>query len=276
MIARIRRILAVNLAEIEHMATNKWLRLGVRNLRIIVHVGRALVGGKHNERAAALTYFSLLALVPLLAVIFSLCKAFGGLAKVADQLKDYVIDYLAYESQNQVTDWLDRFVSNFRAGAVGSVGMIALLITLILTLATIEDALNRTWGVRGRRAWGMRLVVYWSLLTIGPLLLGSSLAITASVQSSEVAVWARGHVPLFALAQGLLPTVFTALAFSALYLIMPAARVGWRAALTGGVVAGVMFEIAKFVYTIYVAKAVSRNALYGSLAALPFFIIWIN
>jgi membrane protein len=91
-----------------------------------------------------------------------------------------------------------------------------------------------------------------------------------------VVVWAREHVPLFGLTQGLLPTAFTALAFSALYLILPAARVSWSAALTGGVVAGVMFEVAKFLYTIYVARAVSRNALYGSLAALPFFILWVN
>jgi membrane protein len=122
----------------------------------------------------------------------------------------------------------------------------------------------------------MRLVVYWSLLTVGPLLLGSSLAITASLQSISAVVWARQHVPFFGLLQGLLPTAFTALAFSALYLILPTARVRWSAALTGGVVAGLMFEVAKFLYTIYVAKAVSRSALYGSLAALPFFILWVN
>jgi membrane protein len=276
MLARIRRIIALNLSQIEHNTQSRWVRVGVRNLRIIVHVSRALVAGKHNERAAALTYFSLLAVVPLLAVIFSLFKAFGGLAKVADQLKDYVLEYLSYQSQGQVNDWLDNFVKSFHAGAVGSVGMAALLITLILTLATVEDALNHTWGVRSRRTWGMRLVVYWSLLSIGPILLGGSLAMTASVQSSRIAIWADEHIPLYHLMQGLLPMVFTALAFSALYLILPAARVRFTAALTGGVVAGVMFEVAKFVYTIYVARAVSRSALYGSLAALPFLIIWIN
>ena len=239
-------------------------------------MGGVVLRGKHSERSAALTYFTLLALVPLLAVVFSVFKALGGFARVADQLKSYVLDYLAYDSQNQVTEWLDHFVSSFRAGAIGTLGMVALLVTLLFTLATVEDALNHTWGVRNRRPWGMRLVVYWSLLTVGPLLLGSSLAITASAQSSAVVMWAREHVPLFGLMQGLLPTAFTALAFSALYLILPAARVSWSAALTGGTVAGVMFEVAKFLYTIYVARAVSRNALYGSLAALPFFILWAS
>jgi membrane protein len=154
--------------------------------------------------------------------------------------------------------------------------MAALLVTLILTLASVEDSLNHTWGVRSRRTWGMRLVVYWSLLTIGPILLGGSLTMTAAVQSSHVAMWAHDHIPLWDLAQGLLPMLFTALAFSALYLILPAARVRLVPALTGGFVAGVMFEIAKFVYTIYVAHAVSRSALYGSLVALPFLILWIN
>ncbi len=276
MLQRIRRILDVNLAKLEHESQSRWLRYGVRNLRIILHVGGALIRGKHDQRAAALTYFTLLALVPLFAVVFSLFKAFGGMARAADQLKSYVLDYLAYESQNQVGQWLDHFVSNFHAGAVGAVGMAALLFTLLLTIATIEDALNHTWGTRVRRGWGMRLVVYWSLLTVGPLLLGSSLAITASVQSSAVLVWARANIPLLGLLQGLLPTLFTALAFSALYLILPAARVRWSAALTGGFVAAVMFELAKLLYTFYVTRAVTRNALYGSLAALPFFILWVN
>jgi membrane protein len=276
-LARIRHIISLNLSEVEHNTQSKWVRIGIRNLRIVVHVGRVFFSGKHTQRAAALTYFSLLSLVPLLAVVFSLFKAFGGLAKAADQLKAYVIDNLAYEdSQNQVSGWLDQFVSSFHAGAVGTVGMIALLITLILTLATIEDSLNHTWGIRSRRAWSMRLIVYWSLLTVGPLLLGGSLAITASVQSSAVAIWAKTHIPMFGFLQGLVPIAFTSLAFSALYLIMPAARVRWTAALTGGVVAGVMFEFAKLIYTVYVAKAVSRHVLYGSLAALPFFIIWVN
>jgi membrane protein len=276
MIARIRRLIALNLAQVEHDTKSRWVRLGIRNLRIIDHVGRALIHGKHNERAAALTYFSLLSVVPLLAVVFSLFKAFGGLAKVADKLKDFLIEYLSYQSQGQVSEWVDHFVTSFHAGAVGLLGMAALIVTLILTLATVEDALNRTWGVRSRRTWGMRLVVYWSLLTIGPILLGGSLAMTAAVQSSHVARWAHDHIPLWDVAQGLLPTLFTALAFSALYLILPAARIKLIPALTGGVVAGLMFEIAKFLYTIYVARAVSRSALYGSLAALPFLILWIN
>src|SRR5262249_14827923 len=152
----------------------------------------------------------------------------------------------------------------------------ALLFTLILTLATVEDALNKTWGVRARRSWGMRLIVYWSLITVGPILLGASLAMTASLQSSAVMIWAQKHIPLVGLVHRLLPVVFTSLAFSALYLFLPAARVRWDAALTGGFVGGIVFELAKVLYTVYVARAVAANALYGSLAALPFFVIWLN
>ena len=120
MLARVRRILDVNLAKLEHDARNRWVRLGLRNLRIVLHVLSALVRGKHNERAAALTYFSLLSLVPLLAVVFSVFKAFGGLRRVADQLKTYVLDYLAYESQNAVSEWLDRFVRREPAAAAAA------------------------------------------------------------------------------------------------------------------------------------------------------------
>lgn len=276
LLSKFRSLLDTNLAQLEQSVPSRPLKIAIRNLRISVHVGRALIGGKHNERAAALTYFSLLALVPALAVVFSLFKAFGGMARVETRAKSYILDYLAYESQGQVSEWLDRFVSSFNAGTVGGVGMAALVVTLLLTLASVEDALNKTWGVVARRGWGMKLVVYWTALTVGPLLLGTSLAMTASLQSSSVVVWAQRHVPFFGLSQSLLPMVITSLALSAMYLILPAARVRWGSALTGGVVAGVVFELAKWLYAFYAAKTLSKNALYGSLAALPFFIIWLN
>ena len=84
-----------NLAEVEHSTRSRWVRLGIRNLRIIAHVGRALVLGKHTERAAALTYFSLLSVVPLLAVVFSLFKAFGGMSDVQGRLQAWLLENLA-------------------------------------------------------------------------------------------------------------------------------------------------------------------------------------
>jgi hypothetical protein len=115
-----------------------------------------------------------------------------------------------------------------------------------------------------------------ALLTIGPVLLGASLAITATLQSSSAVVWARAHVPLFGLSSQLAPIALTSLAFSAMYLILPSARVRWTAALTGGVVAAVVFELAKVLYTVYTARILAHNPLYGSLAALPLFFIWLN
>src|SRR5262249_10778325 len=154
---------------------------------------------------------------------------------------------------------------SFNAGAVGFVGMGALLVTVILTLSAIEDALNKTWAVSTPRGWGMRLVVYWSLLTIGPLLLGGSIAMSASVQAHAKIVEGL-HIPFLGLLESLVPLMSTATAFTALYYFLPSARVSFGAAWTGGVAGAVLFEVAKWAYTLYTSRSVSANALYGSLA----------
>jgi membrane protein len=264
-----------DLHRLEVEAKHRGVRLAIRQLRIFLYVAKRLVQGRHTERAAALTYLTMLALIPLLAVIFSLVKAFGGFADLEDEVRDFLLDYIP-DSSAQVAKWLQAFIDNFNAGAVGLVGMAALLVTLIMTLSAVENALDETWAVRNTRGWGMRLIVYWSLITVAPLFLGVSLAITAAAQSTHAAHWLDQHVPAIGLLQGLVPMFATALAFTTMYAFLPSARVGIGAAWVGGLFAGVMFELAKWAYTAYTAQSVSSNKLYGSLAAFPVFVIWVN
>jgi membrane protein len=264
-----------DLTLLEHRTTSRWGRIGLRQLRIFLYVGKRLVLGRHNERAAALTYLTLLALIPLLAVVFSLVKAFGGFADLTVRVRDFLLDYIP-DSSDQVASWLQTFIENFNAATVGFVGMGALLVTLILTLSAIETALDQTWAVRKSRSWGRRLLVYWSLLTLSPLFLGLSLAATASLSSNRFALWLSENLPLFGVLRAIVPVLATAFAFTMMYTFLPSTRVRVGPAFVGGLSAAVFFELAKWGYATYTARSVSTNTLYGSLAAFPVFIIWVN
>lgn len=259
----------------EHQSDRRLVRVALRQLRICLYVAKRLVQGRHTERAAALTYLTLLSLIPLLAVIFSLVKAFGGFANLEADVRDYLLDYIP-DSSEQVAAWLQAFIDNFDAGAMGVLGMGALLVTLVMTLSAVENALNETWAVRTSRGWGMRLIVYWSLLTITPLFLGVSIALTTSMQSMHATQWLASHVPIYGVFKALLPVLATAMAFTTMYIFLPSTRVTIGAAWVGGLFAGVMFELAKWGYTVYTAQSVSASKLYGSLAAFPVFVIWVN
>jgi membrane protein len=273
---RLFHFITSDLTRLEHQTRSRWAKLGLKQLRITLYVARRLIDGKHTERAASLTYLSLLAIIPLLAVIFSLFKAFGGLEDTEARLQNFLLNYIP-EGSNEVATWLAHFLKSFNAGALGVIGMGALLVTVMVTLKAVEDALNQTWAVRKPRGWGMRLVVYWSLLTVGPILLGASLTMTAAVQSKGGAFdWMSAHVPLFRVAKTLIPVMATSIAFTGLYVFLPSTRVKMRAAWAGGISAAILFETAKWAYTLYTARSVSSNTLYGSLVAFPFFIVWVN
>jgi membrane protein len=269
--AKFSAALGSNLAQVEATASTRAIRLLARNLRVIMHVGKG-VASRHSQRAAALTFTSLLSLVPLVAVVFSIFKAFGGL----EQAQGYLLDYIAPSSQGEVAAWFEKFIGAFNASAVGAVGMAFLLVTVISTLVNIEDAFNQIWAVRVRRSWGMRLIVYWSLLTVAPVLMGASLGATATIQSHSAVTWLAERLPLFSVLGAIVPILLSTLAFSTLYLVMPSVRVGVQAAITGGFAAAIIFEIAKSLYAVYAAKTISNNPLYGSLAAIPVFMVWMN
>lgn len=226
-------------------------------------------------RAAALTYMTLLSLVPALAVVFSLFTAFGGLADVRDRLQEFVVSVLAVTEREQVLQYLDRFVGQVHAGSIGAVGVVVLFYTVISTLADIEAAFNDIWGVTKGRSWIERFQVYWPLVTIAPVLLGVSLSLTASFQASETVQQLVRAVPVLAWLAPLVPLTLTCLSLTILYHFMPNTRVPIASAAVGGLVAGTLWVIAQQLFAIYAANAISYSAIYGSLGAVPLFIIWM-
>ncbi len=270
-----RHRLSAALLRVEKRSSKKWLRRVARQGRIIVEVGRGVIF-RNGDRAATLTYFSLLSIVPLLALVFSLLDALGGLEGWQDRVRVAFVQYLAPASQVQAQRWLDDFITHFKASTIGALSFGILFVTLLFTFLAIEDAFNHIWLRRGRRSLLMRALTMFIALPIMGSLLGASVLITGATHSLAGVAWVEAHVPAFAWTLALLPLIATSLAFAFAYRLVPFAPVSNRAALFGGLSAGVGFEIAKALYAIYAVRSIGKNALYGSLAALPVFMVWVN
>ncbi|MDZ4675872.1 MAG: YihY family inner membrane protein [Oligoflexia bacterium] len=225
-------------------------------------------------QATALAYTTLLSLVPVLAVAFFLFKAFGGFESLQAKLLPLIEQNLAPSFSDQISNYLTQFLTNVHAGAIGVFGIIGFIITSISTLATIEKTFNLIWGVKDARSLGKRITTYWSLLTIGPMLLAVSIGM-----SSKALVWleddsgAISQVLLWGAA--LTPYLISGLLFSGLFLFMPNVSVNKWDALKAGGITGLVFELAKLLYASYAANAIAKNSVYGSLAIFPIFLIWL-
>lgn len=226
-------------------------------------------------RAATLTFVTLLSLVPLLAVAFSLFTAFGGLQEVGDKVKELVVDALAVQQREVVVTYLDKFIEGANAGGLGVIGSATLFVTAVTTLANIETAFNDIWGVAEARGWLRRFQVYLPIVTLGPVLLGVAFSSVLAMQSSDAVKSVLTTAPMLKMVFGLGPVVLYTLLFTGLYLIVPNTRVRIGPGLAGGVVAGVCWVIGQQVFTVYAGRAISYSAIYGSFGAVPLTILWI-
>ncbi|MCC6278027.1 MAG: YihY family inner membrane protein [Oligoflexia bacterium] len=225
-------------------------------------------------QATALAYTSLVSLVPMLAVAFFLFKAFGGFQILETRLQTFIQANLAPSFGEQLSGYVFGFMKNVHAGAVGTFGVIGFMFTAVSTLATIEKTFNLIWGVKRDRPWGQKIMTYWSLVTIGPVLLGFSFVLSSqavgwlqsdSGEISKVLVWMAA----------LAPNLTSGILFTLLYFFMPNVAVNLKDAAKAGFVTGIVFEIAKLLYASYAARAVSTYSVYGSLAIIPIFLLWL-
>ncbi|MBO6784436.1 MAG: YihY family inner membrane protein [Alphaproteobacteria bacterium] len=224
--------------------------------------------------AASLSYTSLLAIVPLFAIAFSTMMAFPVFDGMTQKLLNLVLTYTAPHLGGELESYLDRFVSNTSELTV--LGVVWLAVTALMLLSTIESAFNAIWRVEKSRPFATRLLAYWTTLTLGPLLLGAGLSLSTAlfaVNNFEALGVDVGAVRAFALR--LLPFLFAAGAFMILYLALPNRRVPVKYAALGALVAALLFEALKAGFGLYLANAGTFESLYGSLAALPVFLIWM-
>lgn len=241
-----------------------------RNLmRFAAYCGRRFMDDQCLRRATQLSYASLLALVPILAICVGLLSAFPAFEQLRLDAQMLLYDNLLPDAGLEVSDQVATFVENAR-GMTG-VGTAALMATAILLLSAINGAFNAIWRVTEPRPFMIRVMAYWMVLTVGPLLLGASL----SLSSYGIAQVVMEHGErAFGLTR-LLPFLLTAGGFTLLYLVVPARSVAFTHALSGGVVAALLFEGLKAGFGLYLSQFPSYQAIYGALAAVPIFLVWM-
>ncbi|MDF2785360.1 MAG: hypothetical protein K0S95_1895 [Pantoea eucrina] len=225
-----------------------------------------------TTQAGNLAYVSLLALVPLVAVIFALFAAFPVFSDISVQLKNFIFTNFMPAAGDVIQRYLDQFVANVnKMTAVGAVGLI---VTALLLMHSVDSALNTIWRSNSPRPMVYSFAVYWMILTLGPLLAGASLAISSYLLSLR---WVNvtGVTSLIDQLLRIFPLVLSILAFWLLYSVVPTRRVPGRDALTGAVVAGLLFELGKKGFALYVTMFPSYQLIYGVLAVIPILFLWV-
>ncbi len=257
-----------------------WIRAFLfRQLRVGVVLIKGCLRGRIALRASAMTFTTLLTLVPLIVLALSVIRAAGGFAELEGRLEAFLMDVIDPGRQEEIRGWLTGFFQNIRSGAYSGLSILVLLFGGLGLMGSVEGAFNEIWGAHRGRSLFQRFSTYTTLIVFGPLLVGLSLSMTASLQTSDV--WDRASAsvpvisPLLALFFKIAPVLITGLAFTILYVVMPNVRVRLRAALPAGLAAGVIWEFTKWGYGLYLEWATHYNALYGSLAAIPLFLIWV-
>jgi membrane protein len=249
----------------------------MRRVQGLLQFGAAVVEGVQRDmlplRASALTYYTVLAVVPLLAFALSIMAAVGADRSIVPLL----VEQLTRVSPEAGT-WILATVEQVNFARMGTIGAGALFLTTLLGLVSIERTFNQIWGVTRARSLDRRLTDYLAVLVIAPVLLGTALSLTTGLQSQTLLQQLLEH-PWFALLYhtGLswAPLAFLGLAFAFLYWFVPNTRVQPRGALLGGLVAAVLFTALQHLYVRFNVGVANSNVLYGGLAALPLFLAWV-
>lgn len=223
--------------------------------------------------AASLTYTALLALVPLLTIALTLITAFPVFQEFMQGVDEFLAkNMLPPAVAKTVAGYVEKFTHS--AAGLTAAGIAMLAVTAILLMLTIERAFNQIWRVTRPRPLALRVLTYWGVLTLGPLLIGISLTITSYLVSASLGV-AR-HVPGGGgLMLAVTPVVLTAAAFTLLYMIVPNRPVRIVHAAIGGVAAAVLFEAMKRAFALYIAEFPTYALVYGAFAAVPIFLVWV-
>ena len=251
-----------------------------RASRILYATVRGLRDKRVNFRAAALTYFSVLSVVPFLAFAFSVIKGFGFYQRLVDEsIRPYLqLTFGGNPSLLQGFEKLLGFVEQTDFSKLGTVGILVLAYTSISLLSTIETALNDIWDAKSSRPLLRQVTDYTTLLVVTPLLMLAAVAFGTAAKSSGVVKFlsqTMGLGTLIDFALNFVSLVFSCVALTALYMIMPNVRTGFRSAALGGLTAGLLWQGALLLYVKVQVGVASYNAIYAGMGAIPIFLAWL-
>lgn len=219
--------------------------------------------------AGYLAFVSLLSIVPLISVTFSILKAFPVFESFKQSLEGFIFSNFVPTSGEQIQQYINGFVDN--ASQMTAVGIVVLIVVALSLISSIDKTLNRIWGSHERRKKVFSFAVYWMVLTLGPIFVGASLGVTSYVVSIADS-YTPGVSDFFI---KLLPFCLSTLAFVLLFMIVPNTEVKFKAAISGAVIAAVLFEVSKRVFALYITSFDSYQVIYGALASIPILFLWV-
>jgi membrane protein len=251
----------------------------LRQLRIIILAIRSYDEDRCLLRASSLTFYTLLSIVPILAMFFGVAKGFGFEKRLERELFDKFPGQ--EEILNQVINFATSLLEQTRGGVIAGIGLLVLFWSVLKVLGHIEMAFNDIWEIKEDRSWGRKFSDYLAIMLLAPILIllsgSATVFITTRVTQITQEVALLGVLsPLISFLLKLIPYVLIWIVFTILYIIMPNTRVSFKAGVLGGVVAGTLYQLAQGLYISFQIGAARYNAIYGSFAALPLFLLWLQ
>ncbi len=257
----------------ELKGVRRWIIVPVRLLIVLT---RQLLQGQLNLRAMSLVYTTLLSVVPLLAVSFSVLKGFG----VYNQIEPLLTNFLAPLGPRggELSGNIIGFVENIKVGVLGSLGLAFLLYTVVSLIQKIEASFNYVWQVERLRGFAQRFSSYLSVILVGPVLVFTAVGVTATAMNNSLVQQLLSIEPfgyLFFMATKFIPYVLVIAAFSFIYIFMPNTRVRLLPAITGGVIAGILWQSSGWAFAAFIASSSRYTAIYSGFAILILLLIWL-
>jgi membrane protein len=264
----------MNTEQVKKSAFSQWAKPEVI-WRFLKFVFRESLDNQGLENAKSLTYMSLFAVVPLLTLLLAILSAFPSFQVFGNQIQSMIFERLLPSSSSELESYLTEFSA--QAKNLTWIGAVMLLGTAYLMLVNVERSFNQIWNVPQQRQGIASFLLYWSVLSLSPLLLGLGFAISSYIASFslfEKFTEMSDFVGASSLVLNIFPTILTTGAFTLVYVAVPNCGVRLRHALTGGLVVALLFIIVKWVFSRFIATA-SYEFVYGTFAAMPIFLIWL-
>jgi len=260
---------------------SKWRFALLQYLRIFILAVRGFASDSCSLRASALTFYTIMSIVPVVAMGFGIAKGFGMEKVLREQIASSLKGH--EEVANNIIEFSEKLLQNAQGGLVAGVGIAVLLWTVIKVLGNIEKSFNHIWGVEKSRGIIRKFTDYLSIMLICPVLL---------VVSSGITVVLRTHVgtivekfdqfglgifaPVLFVLLNLVPLLLGWSVFALVYIFMPNTKVNLKSGIVGGIAAGTLFQIVQMLYVGFQVGVTKYGAVYGSFAALPLFLIWLQ
>ncbi|MCK6263328.1 virulence factor BrkB family protein [Vibrio sp. ZSDE26] len=225
-----------------------------------------------NVNAGYLTYITLLSIVPMLTVLLSVLSSFALFASAGDVIQDFVITHFVPAAGDAVKGALAEFIAN--TGKMTAVGGLFLFVAALMLISNIDKNLNFIWRVTEKRRPVFSFSMYWMVLTLGPILVGASIAATSYITSLKI-IDSEAITGVYNLLLRWLPFLLSFFAFIVLYLLVPNKKVLFKHAVVGAIVAAILFELSKKGFAAYITHFPSYQLIYGALAAIPILFVWV-